>query len=150
MGPSSFVSHLQDVEGRGKRFKRHAHEHTEFFTKHIATLWDSLPQNAVEAKNITGEISLIHGRKVHYELLNTITQIQPLGQEVPVQQQPGVRRMCWRKCEHVLAPFLPPSLTVHCPEMGQSTSWPFRSLAVGGFFYNGPNSQVKTLQSIGI
>lgn len=46
------------------------HAHTRFFRKHIATLWDSLPSDVMGAKNITGEISPIHGRKVHCELLN--------------------------------------------------------------------------------
>lgn len=122
--PSLFLT-LQDVKRRGNRFKRYAHAraltHTHFFTKRIATLWDSLPSDVMEAKNITGDISPIQGRKVHRELLNTKTQIRPLGQEVPVQRLPGAGRMRWMKCERVLAPFLHPALGVHCPEMGQST-----------------------------
>lgn len=90
----------------------------------VATLWDSLPSDIMEAKNITGEISPIHGRKLYHELLNTKTQIQPLGQEVPVQRLPGAGRMHVRKRGRLLTPPLHPVQGVPCPEMGQSTGWP--------------------------
>ena len=138
--------------------------HRHFFTKRIATLWDSLPSDVMEAKNITGGISPIHGRKVHCELLNTKAQIRPLGQEVPVQQLPGAGRMRWRKHECVLAPFLHPVLGVHCPacpllapcsgcplSRDGTVNWlAFWPLAVGLFFCKGPKAQVKTFSHLGI
>lgn len=98
--PSLFLT-PQDTEREEIGLK---HRRAHFFTKHIATLWDSLPSGVIEAKTKTGDISPIHRRKGHRELLNTNPQIGPLGQEVLVQRLPGARRMRWRECERVLAP----------------------------------------------
>lgn len=132
-------SHCKMWREEKKRFKPHAHIHTHIFMERVATLWDSLPSDITEAKNITGEISPIHGRKFYRELLNTKTQIQPLGQEVPVQRLPGAGRMHGRKRGPLLTLPLHPVQGVPCPETGQSTSWPS---CTGALLLQGQNLQL--------